>query len=81
MERIIPISIEAIDKTTNSKIIEERETANKICEKDGHYYLKVSLFAIFYGENFHLGVPFMIHSTVVIIIIISFFAIRIVHRS
>lgn len=79
MERIIPISIEAIDKTTNSKIIEERETANKICEKDGHYYLKVSLFAIFYRENVHSGAPFMIHSTVVIII--SFFAIRIIHRS
>lgn len=48
VERIIPITIEAIDKATNSKIIEERETANKICEKDGHYYLKVSLLV-----NFH----------------------------
>lgn len=48
VERIIPITIEAIDKETNSKIILERETANKICEKDGHYYLKVSLLV-----NFH----------------------------
>lgn len=43
VERIIPVTIEVVDKTTNSKIIEERETANKIFEKDGHYYLKVSL--------------------------------------
>lgn len=46
VERTIPVTIEAIDKTTISKKIEERETACKSFEKNGHYYLKVSLMVV-----------------------------------
>uniref|UniRef100_A0A1B6MCT3 Disks large-associated protein 1 n=2 Tax=Graphocephala atropunctata TaxID=36148 RepID=A0A1B6MCT3_9HEMI len=43
VERIIPIVVEGNDETSNSKVLEERETATTSADKDGQYYLKLVL--------------------------------------
>ncbi|KAG8312348.1 Disks large-associated protein [Homalodisca vitripennis] len=43
VERIIPIVVEGSNETSNSKVLEERETVITSVEKDGQYYLKLVL--------------------------------------
>uniref|UniRef100_A0A1B6FIF2 Uncharacterized protein n=1 Tax=Cuerna arida TaxID=1464854 RepID=A0A1B6FIF2_9HEMI len=43
VERIIPIVVEGSNETSNSKVLEERETVITSDEKDGQYYLKLVL--------------------------------------